>query len=68
MNLLYKDAIDQKIFINMEPKLLVQMHYGSIVYMVKGHLQGNFKITEETIRNAIGTCWNAVTKEQHIAS
>lgn len=60
MNRLYVEAVEKKLFVPMEPKLMVQMHYGSIVYMVKGHMHGNFDLTEAAIRSAIESCWNAV--------
>lgn len=63
MNLLYKEAIEQKLFVPMDPKLLVQMHYGSMVYLVKGQLHGNFEMGEDMIQNAIQACWKAVLLE-----
>jgi AcrR family transcriptional regulator len=64
MNLLYQEAIDQKLFVPMDPKLLVQMHYGSMVYLVKGQMHGNFEMGQDTIQNAIQACWKAVMLEQ----
>lgn len=59
MNHLYEEAIQQKLFIPLHPKMMVQMHYGSFVYMLKAHLQGIFELTSESINEAISSCWNA---------
>ncbi|GIP26150.1 TetR family transcriptional regulator [Paenibacillus sp. J23TS9] len=60
MNHLYEEAIQQKLFIPLNPKMMVQMHYGTFVYMLKGHLHGIFELTSESINEAISSCWNAV--------
>ncbi|WP_219834146.1 TetR/AcrR family transcriptional regulator [Paenibacillus sp. R14(2021)] len=57
---LYQEAIDQQLFVKMDPKLMVQMHYGSIVYSVKGNIQSNFGLNAETTRQVIQACWNSV--------
>jgi hypothetical protein len=44
----------------MNPGMMVQMHYGSFVYMLKAHLHGVFELTDDSILEAIRSCWNAV--------
>ncbi|MDR6551650.1 TetR/AcrR family transcriptional regulator [Paenibacillus qinlingensis] len=62
MNLLYEEAIEQKLFNPLNPKMMVQMHYGTFVYMLKGHLHGVFELTNDSIHDAICSCWSAVKK------
>ncbi|MFF2088896.1 TetR/AcrR family transcriptional regulator [Paenibacillus sp. NPDC058174] len=59
---LYADAIGQGLMMDMEPKQMVQMNYGSIVYLVKGHLEGYFNLNEETIQSVIDSSWKAVSR------
>ncbi|RPE03391.1 TetR/AcrR family transcriptional regulator [Paenibacillus polymyxa] len=61
MNQLYQEAIQEKLFIPMNPKMMVQMHYGTFVYMLKAHLHGIFELSSESVSGAIRLCWNAVT-------
>ncbi|MDR6884139.1 TetR/AcrR family transcriptional regulator [Bacillus sp. 3255] len=61
MNELYEEAIQEKLFIPMNPKMMVQMHYGTFVYMLKAHLHGVFELNSENINGAIRSCWHAVT-------
>ncbi|MZQ81295.1 TetR family transcriptional regulator [Paenibacillus sp. 5J-6] len=61
MNQLYEEAVKQKMFIPMDAKIVVQMHYGSFVYMLKGQLYGIFELTNDSINEAICSCWNAVS-------
>ncbi|KJD38064.1 TetR/AcrR family transcriptional regulator [Paenibacillus polymyxa] len=61
MNELYQEAIQEKLFIPMNPKMMVQMHYGTFVYMLKAHLHGIFELSSESVSGAIRLCWNAVT-------
>ncbi|KQX44579.1 TetR/AcrR family transcriptional regulator [Paenibacillus sp. Root444D2] len=61
MNDLYEEAIQEKLFIAMNPKMMVQMHYGTFVYMLKAHLHGIFELSSESVSSAIRSCWNAVT-------
>jgi AcrR family transcriptional regulator len=61
MNELYQEAIQEKLFIPMNPKMMVQMHYGTFVYMLKAHLHGIFELSSESVSSAIRSCWNAVT-------
>ncbi|RCW42429.1 TetR/AcrR family transcriptional regulator [Paenibacillus prosopidis] len=61
MNELYQEAIREKLFIPMNPKMMVQMHYGTFVYMLKAHLHGIFELSSESVSGAIRSCWNAVT-------
>ncbi|MGZ0039536.1 hypothetical protein [Paenibacillus ottowii] len=44
MNELYQEAIQEKLFIPMNQKMMVQMHYGTFVYMLKAHLHGIFEL------------------------
>jgi AcrR family transcriptional regulator len=61
---LYAEAIKQQIFIDLEPKLMVQMNFGSVVYLIKAYLQNNVDLTDEMIQKVIRSCWNAVSKER----
>lgn len=46
----------------MNPKMMVQMHYGTFVYMLKAaHLHGIFELSSESVSGAIRLSWNAVT-------
>jgi Transcriptional regulator len=63
MNKLYAEAMEQKLFKEMDPRLLVQMHYGSIVYMLKSYLQGNSELSDAGIKQAIEVCWQGASKE-----
>lgn len=62
---LYKEAIDENLFIELDPKLMVQMHYGSMVYLLKSYFQNIIDITEEVINKVITYCWNSVIKEKN---
>ncbi|MBD2870000.1 TetR/AcrR family transcriptional regulator [Paenibacillus arenilitoris] len=56
----YREAIAAGLFKpGLEPRLMVQMHYGSFVYLLKAHLQQYLELNEETIRSAISSSWNA---------
>ncbi|WP_337099815.1 TetR/AcrR family transcriptional regulator [Paenibacillus sp. YIM B09110] len=61
MNELYQEAVQEKLFIPMNPKMMVQMHYGTFVYMLKAHIHGIFELSSESVNDAIRSCWNAVT-------
>ncbi|MDQ0494068.1 hypothetical protein [Paenibacillus sp. BJ-4] len=61
MNELYQEAIQEKLFFPMNPKMMVQMHYGTFVYMLKAHRHGIFELSSESVSGAIRLCWNAVT-------
>ncbi|QAY65854.1 TetR/AcrR family transcriptional regulator [Paenibacillus protaetiae] len=56
---LYAEAIEAKLFIEMDPHLLVQMHYGSFVYVVKGHLNRHLTLTDDRIKQLIEATWNS---------
>ncbi|GEO25627.1 TetR family transcriptional regulator [Alicyclobacillus acidoterrestris] len=58
---LYAEAIQKGLFIAGEPRLMVQMHWGTVVYLVKGHLQGNLELSPEVVRMTICSCWNSVS-------
>ncbi|BFT72792.1 TetR/AcrR family transcriptional regulator [Paenibacillus sp. P36] len=66
MNHLYEEAIKQKLFVPMDAQMMVQMHYGSFVYMLKGQLYGIFELTNESINDAICSCWNAVSPKDDL--
>jgi AcrR family transcriptional regulator len=68
MNKLYEDAVSRKMFVPMNPQMMVQMHYGSFVYMLKAHLHGIIELSAENIREAIRSCWNAVALGEAEAS
>jgi|GEM_PF-424638 len=59
---LYAEAIEQQLFIELEPRLMVQMHFGSVVYLTKAYFQKNIDLTNEIIQTVIHSCWNAVSK------
>ncbi|GFZ32218.1 TetR family transcriptional regulator [Clostridium zeae] len=59
---LYSKAMEQKIFIEFNPKLMVQMHYGSMVYLLKSYFQGSTELTDKVVQTAINACWNAALK------
>jgi len=43
---------------------MVQMHYGSIVYLLKSHQQNMLELTDDLAEQAILACWNAVSKKK----
>jgi AcrR family transcriptional regulator len=59
---LYTQAIEQGLFIDLEPQLMVQMNFGSVVYLIKAHIQNHIELTDESIQQVIRSCWNAVCK------
>lgn len=61
----YAEAIEEQLFIELEPKLMVQMHFGSVAYLVKAYLQNNVDLTDEIIQMVIHCCWNGVSKEKN---
>ena len=61
----YEKAIEQKLFIELEPKLMVQMHYGAMVYLLKSYFQGNTDLTNNVIQTAIYSCWNAAIRKEN---
>jgi hypothetical protein len=63
---LYGEAIEKQIFIELEPRMMVQMHNGSMVYLVKGHVQNYVNLTEDVIQRVIQSCWNSVCKEKWV--
>lgn len=58
---LYTQAIEEKLFIEMDPSIMLQMHYGSFVYVVKGFLNHQLSVTDEEIKRLIQTTWNSVS-------
>ncbi|OZB93050.1 TetR/AcrR family transcriptional regulator [Paenibacillus sp. XY044] len=62
MAALYAKAIDYELFIEQEPAMMVQMHYGTMAYLVKGHLQNHFTLTDDVIQTVINSCWKSVAK------
>jgi len=46
----------QNLFIELEPKLMVLMNYGSMVYLLKAHFQNNINLTDDLIQTAIYSC------------
>ncbi len=63
MTSLYEEAIAQQLFVSLDPKMMVQMNFGSVVYLVKSHFQSNIELTDETIQKLIHSCWNAVSRK-----
>lgn len=66
--ILYKEAIQNDLFINLDPQLMVQMHYGSIVYLLKAHFQNSISLTDDLIKTVIDSCWNSVSKKNIVFS
>ncbi|MFE4711629.1 MULTISPECIES: TetR/AcrR family transcriptional regulator [unclassified Paenibacillus] len=58
---MYADAMEQQIFKQSDARLMVQMHWGTFVFLVKGHLQGNLKLTSEVLEMAVSSSWNSVS-------
>ncbi len=58
---LYNEAALKGLFIGMNPRLMVQMHYGNAVFLVKAYLQNNLDLNTVVIRSVIGTFWNSVS-------
>lgn len=61
---LYKRAIEDGVFVNMEPLMMVQMHYGAIVYLLKGYQQNMLELTDDVADQAVLACWNGVSLEK----
>lgn len=59
---LYESAVKADLFIDWNPQLMVQMHYGSVVYLLKAYFQDNMQITEKEVNKMIDYCWNSVHK------
>ncbi|MBM7566708.1 TetR/AcrR family transcriptional regulator [Paenibacillus sacheonensis] len=64
MEKIYRQAIDQGLFVELEPHMMVQMHYGSIVYLLKSHQQNMLELTADVEEQALRSFWNAVSKEK----
>lgn len=62
MTKIYAEAVQQQLFIELEPRLMVQMHIGTAVYTLKGHLQNYLELTDDDIHRIIQSCWNSVLK------
>ena len=62
MNKLYEEAVEQQLFVPLDPKIMVQMHYGSLVYIMKAHLQGNIELTDASVQGSIRSFWKAVRR------
>jgi len=58
---MYAEAMDQQLFRQENPRLMVQLHWGTVVFLVKGHLQGNLALTPDVIDTAIRSCWNSIS-------
>ncbi|WP_028612598.1 TetR/AcrR family transcriptional regulator [Paenibacillus harenae] len=61
---LYQQAIEEGVFVRLQPQMMVQMHYGSIVYLLKSHQQDMLELTDDVADQAILFCWNAVIQEK----
>jgi hypothetical protein len=57
--------MQQNLFIELEPILMVQMHYESMVYLLKSYFQENTNLTEDVIQTVISACWNAAIKNEN---
>ncbi len=60
---LYKEAVQSDLFIDLDPQLMVQMHYGSVVYLIKAYFQNSISLTDDLIKKVITSCWNSVSKQ-----
>jgi len=58
---MYAQAMEEQLFRQENPRLMVQMHWGTVVFLAKGHLQGNLALTSDVIDMAIRSCWNSVS-------
>jgi AcrR family transcriptional regulator len=63
MNAFYQDAMTQGIMKQADAKMTVQMHYGSLVYLLKGHLYGYYEMTDDGIQQAIENCWRSIEND-----
>ncbi|MBO7748873.1 TetR/AcrR family transcriptional regulator [Paenibacillus sp. MWE-103] len=64
MEELYRQAVEEGVFVPLDPHMMVQMHYGSLVYLLKSHQQNMLELTDDLEEQAIRACWNAVSKEK----
>jgi Transcriptional regulator len=60
---LYEEAVQDGLFINLDPQLMVQMHYGSIVYLLKAYFQNSISLTDDLIQKVILSCWNSFSTQ-----
>ncbi|MFD0674420.1 TetR/AcrR family transcriptional regulator [Cohnella sp. GCM10027633] len=63
MDKLYEEAVQRQLFIALNPHVMVQMHYGSLVYILKSHLQGIFELSNDMIREVIRSSWRSVVRD-----
>jgi len=61
---MYAEAMEEQLFRQEDPRLMVQMHWGTVVFLVKGHLQGNLTLNSDVIDMAVRSCWNSVSTVQ----
>ncbi|SFS65365.1 TetR/AcrR family transcriptional regulator [Paenibacillus sp. BC26] len=64
MERLYQEAIAEGMFVALEPRMMVQMHYGSIVYILKLYQQNGQELTAEVVDHVIQASWNAVSRDK----
>lgn len=64
MEELYRRAVEEGLFVSLNSHMMVQMHYGSIVYLLKSHQQNMLELTDDLAEQAILACWNAVSKKK----
>ncbi|CAM4504161.1 AcrR family transcriptional regulator [Paenibacillus endophyticus] len=62
VGLMYQEEMEQDRFIESSPRLMVQMHYGMMVYLIKSRLYNQNELTEEIMQTAIQSCWNSLSK------
>ncbi|AZN41400.1 TetR/AcrR family transcriptional regulator [Paenibacillus albus] len=62
MEQLYREAVEEGLFVSLDPHMMVQMHYGSFVYLLKSHQQNMLELTEDVAEQAIRFCWNSVSR------
>ncbi|EJW17811.1 TetR/AcrR family transcriptional regulator [Paenibacillus alvei] len=60
---MYQKAVEEGLFVQLEPQIMVQMHYGSIVYLLKANQQNLIELTDDIVDKAILACWNAVSRQ-----
>ncbi|MFB9273709.1 TetR/AcrR family transcriptional regulator [Cohnella cellulosilytica] len=61
LSVLYAEAMENGLFKRGDARLMVQMHWGTIVFLVKGHLQDQLELTPDVVDMAIHSCWNSVS-------
>lgn len=59
---LYREGIEQGLLDDLDPQLMVQMNYGSFVYLLKAHFQQHLVLTDKLIEQTIEAAWKSVSR------